>query len=398
MTCGGRRASSAPVHLALAALAACAGCPCADGAQWSVEPQLGLLVDYNSNLLLSPSGAQASEGTTLDLDTTLKRVTDDTEMDLHPHLELQRFASDAALNADNDSLQGAFSQLGERSSISLTGSYERVSTLTTELSDTGIIDTSTHRETGNISVTLGHDITERQHLDLQGSYTDVIYPGGELVGLIGYRYPVVSLTDTFTLSPLTSVAAAVQTDQLKAPISGYEAHDNGVRFGVTHKFSTRTKLSATAGITQTTVSNSAQNFTQNSTQYGYVWELHATHNSELRQWDFDYSRTLTASGRGYLVRRDAVNLTVAQNVAPRLYATFTLQDIHNTDLYSGVFQDVPRYISSDGGFDWHLSEHVVLSFTAGLAEIHEPISYQLARGWHTALTTRWTPVPLSTSR
>jgi hypothetical protein len=380
----------ARVGLAFAALAACAACPPADAAQWSVEPQLALLVDYNSNLLLAASGQQASEGTTLSVDTTLKRVTDSTEMDLHPHLELQRFASDAALDADNGSVQGAYAAHDERSSFNLTGGYERISTLGSELADTGIIDTSTRRETTTAGLTLGHDVSERQHLDLQGSYTDVVYPGGEQVGLIGYRYPSASLTDTFTVSALTSLSAAVQADQLKAPVSGYEARDEGIRLTLTHSFSMLVKVAASAGVTATTVSN--------YTQHGSVWDLHATRNSELGEWDFDYSQTLQPSGRGYLVRRDATNLTLSQNVAPRLYATLTLQAIRNSNLSNGVFLDVPRYLASDAGFDWHLSEHVVVSVTAGLAEIREPVTYELARGWHCAVNTRWTPRPRSVSR
>jgi hypothetical protein len=387
---GYTRASSVHVGLVLAALAASAACRSAAAAQWSIEPQLGLLLDYNSNLLLVPSGEQASGGMTVSVDATMKRVTESTEMDLHPHLELQRFPSEQALNADNGSVQGSYAARAERSSVSVTGSYEKASTLTTELSETGIVDTSTRRETTTAGLTLGHDLSERQHLDLQVSYTDVVYPGGEQVGLVGYRYPSGTLTYTFGISERTSLAAGVVVDQLQAPLTGYEAHDQGIRLTLKHAFSTRLNVSAVAGGTNTTVAG--------VTQHGYVWDLHATYNSLLTQWDVDYSQSLQPSGRGYLVRRDAGNLTISQNVAARLYATLTVQDIRNSQVAGGPFQDVPHYFSGDAGFDWHASEHVVVSVTAGLAELEEPVTYQTARGWHAAVNTRWTPMPLSISR
>lgn len=259
--------------MALAALAAAVGWRCAAAAQWSIEPQLGLLVNYNSNLLLTPTGELASEGTTVSVDATMKHVTDTSEMDLHPHLDLQRFAEQPSLNADNGSVQGSYTTQAERSSLSVSGGYEKASTLTTELTETGIVDTNTRRETTSAGLSLGRDFSERQHLDLQGSFVDVIYPNGEQVGLVGYRYPSVTLMDTFKFSELTSLAAAAVVDELTAPLTGYEAHDQGLRLMLKHSFSTRLNISATIGGTNTTVAS--------VTQHGYVWDLHATYSSLL---------------------------------------------------------------------------------------------------------------------
>src|SRR5262249_24998180 len=126
MTGAHARASPTPVGLALAVLATLAMWARSPAAQWSIEPQLALLVGYNSNLLLVPSGKRASAETFLDLDATFKHVTERTELDLHPHIELQRFPSFAELNANNGSIQGAFNTQQERTSFSLTVGYESI--------------------------------------------------------------------------------------------------------------------------------------------------------------------------------------------------------------------------------------------------------------------------------
>ena len=390
MTGADARASHAHVGLALAALAPLAACGVARAAQWSIEPQFGLLVNYNSNLLLAPTGELASEGTTLSVDATLKRDTGSMEMDLHPHLDLQRFANDPTLNANNGSLQGSYSTHSERSTFSLGAGYEKASTLVTELSSTGIIDANTRRETTSASVSLGRDFSETQHLDLQGTYANVVYPDGEQAGLVGYRYPVVSLTDTFTVSPRTSWSVGAQADQLKVPQTDYLANDQGLRLTLKHSFSALTSVAMAAGGTNTTVAGTSQ--------HGYVWDLHGTHNSLLTQWDVDISQTLQPSGRGYLVRRNSVSVSASQNVAPRLYATMNLQFVRNSEVAGGPFLDVPRYFSGDAGFDYHVAEHIVVSVTGGYTELEEPGSYQHARGWRAGVNTRWTPVPLTTSR
>jgi len=383
-------ASHAPVGLALAALAALAVWARAPAAQWSVEPQLALLVGYNSNVLLVPSGEQASEQTFLDLDAILKHETERTELNLHPHVELQRFPSYAVLNANNGSIQGSISTHQERSSFALTGGYESVSTFTSEPSSTGIIAVGTRRETSSAGLALGGDFSERQHLDLQGNFVYVVYPGGETHGLVGYRYPSVSLSDTFSLSERSTLTVGAVADQLKVPLTGYEARDQGLRLAMKHTFSAQYSGSVAVGGTNTTVAG--------VTQHGYVWDLHGTRNSLLTQWDIDYSQSLQPSGRGYLVRRDAATLSAAQSVSPRFYATVSLQFVRNREVAGGPFLDVPRYFTGDAGFDWHVGEHIVVSVTGGYTEVEEAGTYQLAQGWHTSVNTRWTPVPVSVSR
>ena len=390
MTGAHTRASYGHIALALAALAAIAACGHACAAQWSIEPQLALLVGYNSNLLLVPTGQQASAETFLDLDATLKHVTERTELDLHPHIELQRFPNYSELNANNGSIQGSLNTQQERSSFSLTGGYESVSTFSSEPSSTGIIAVGIRRETANAAMTIGRDFSERQHVDLQGSFTDVIYPGGEPFALVGYRYPSGSLSDTFKLSELSTFTAGVVVDELKSPLTNYEAHDQGLRFTLKHTFSQQYSATVAVGGTNTTVAG--------ETQHGYVWDLHGTRNSLLTQWDIDYSQTLQPSGRGYLVRRDAATLGVAQNVSARLYATLSAQFVRNREVAGGPFNDVPRFFTGDAGFDWHVAEHVVVSVTGGYTQLEEPANYQVARGWHGFLSTRWTPAPASVSR
>jgi hypothetical protein len=81
-----------------------------------------------------------------------------------------------------------------------------------------------------------------------------------------------------------------------------------------------------------------------------------------------------------------------------LFATLAVQDIRNSNLAGGIFLDVPHYLLADGGLDWHLSAQLVLSFSAGLAQIQAPLTYTQVRGWHTAITSRWSPKPHSVSR
>jgi hypothetical protein len=372
------------------AVLACALCTAAEAAQWSVEPQLTWLMGYNSNVQLAPSNVQETGEAILSLDAVLKALTETSEWDLHPRLEFQRYPRNDGFNANNGSLQGQYTHHGERSALSLNAGYEEASTLTTELTDTGIVDGNTRRDSANAGLGWRFDLSELQQLQLQGSYVNVVYPNGEQFGLIGYRYPSVSLGDTLAYSLQTSFGASLYANHLYAPQTGYESSDRGVRANITHVFSDRIKVSAMLGFGETVVLG--------NTQHGSVWDLQGTRTTEHGHWDLDYSQSVQPSGRGYLIRRNQVTLGVSQQVRGQLWATVSVLDLRNSNLSSQPFMDVPRYSSVDAGLEWHLSEVLVLGVTGGYASTVTAVTYQPANAWHAAVNAVWTPVPRSVSR
>lgn len=375
---------------ALAGLAGCALSDAARAAQWSCEPQLSWLVGYNSNVQLAPSNVQATGEAILSLDAVFKGLTETTEWDLHPHLDFQRYPQHDGFNANTGSLQGAFTTRTERSQFSVNAGYEEASTLTTELVDTGIVDGNTSRNTASAALGWQRELSERQQLGLQVSYANVVYPNGEQFGLIGYRYPSVTLSDTLAYSARTSFSFALFADDLYAPLTGYDSSDRGARVSFTHRFSDRVKVSATLGISETDVLGNVQ--------HGSVWDVRATRTTEHGHFDLDYSQTVQPSGRGYLIRRNAATLSLSQQLKGSLYGTVSLLDLRNSNLASGPFLDVPRYSSADVGLEWHVSLQVVITLAGGYASTITAVTYQPANGWHGAINTVWTPVPRSTSR
>jgi hypothetical protein len=372
------------------AVLACALCTGAEAAQWSVEPQLTWLMGYNSNIQLAPSNVQETGEAILSLDAVLKGRTETSEWDLHPHVDFQRYPRNDGFNANSGSLQGQYARHGERWGFTMNAGYEDASTLTTELTDTGIVDGSTRRNSANVGLAWQYDLSERQELQLQGSYANVVYPNGEQFGLVGYRYPSVSAGDTLVYSLQTSFGFTLYANDLHAPITGYDSSDRGARVKLTHIFSDLISVSATVGFGETVVLG--------NTQHGSIWDLRATRTTQHGHWDLDYSQSVQPSGRGYLIRKDSATLSLSQQLRGQLWATAAILDVRNSNLSSGPFLDVPRYSSIDAGLEWHVSEVVVLGVTSGYASTLTSVTYQSANGWHASLNAVWTPVPRSVSR
>ena len=386
--------SCPPLKYALAGLAACMACKVTTAAQWSFQPSIDWKEDYDSNRRLAASNEVPSDGTWLTADATLSRITESTEWDFVPHLQAQRFGGDSALDANNYSLNGAFQGHTELFTLTASGGYEHASTLIAEPSDTGIIDASTARDTGSGRLVLGHDFTERQHMDVQAAYADVTYPGGSTVGLVGYRYTSAATVYTFKLSALTALSATGYGDWLTAPVTGYVSRDSGATLGVTYSPSERVSFTASAGGSSSTVNSVVG--------HGAVFGLQASRNYELSQLSLSYNRSLQPSGLGFLVRRDQLLFSLNQNIAPKLFATATVQGVLNHDLTTGPYLDIPRYFTGDAGLQWRASDQWTINLTAGATFVREPATYQninqTAKGWHAALDTRWALFPRSVSR
>jgi len=83
------------VNTLLLILFALAVCTAARAADWSWQPAAQWRVDHQSNRLLSVTQPQASEAGWLTLDAAVQRATEDVQLSLQPHFELQRFAQEA---------------------------------------------------------------------------------------------------------------------------------------------------------------------------------------------------------------------------------------------------------------------------------------------------------------
>lgn len=380
-------------HYALAILVAWpswGACGLAVADEWSIAPVLDWRVDHDSNRSLSVSGERSSEGSFLSIDTIMQDATETGDMTLHPRIELDRFSGDASLDSNNGSLLASLQKHNELSSFGITAEYDRASTLITELIDTGIVDSSTRRDTATGGITFGHQFSERQRLDLQANYTDVSFPGGRSVGLLGYRYPYFAATYTCGLSAAASLTASGYGDRVTAPIADYVSRDIGARFGFAYAFSERINVTASAGLSQTSIGS--------ATRHGYVWQFLATRKGELGQWSLSQNRDVEPSGYGFLIRRDDSALSYEHGIAPNLSVTLSVHDVRNAGLTT-VFpvSDDRHYFIGDGGVVWSFKQQWTLTLTAGMSEAHEPDN-RTARGWRSALSIHWTPAPWSVSR
>jgi hypothetical protein len=380
------------IRHAFAFLATCTACELAQGAEWSAQPSIQWYLDYDTNRRLAPAGQGEvpDDAGYMTLDMLLQRLTATDEFDFHPQVEFQRFTRDTALNATDESLQLAASHHEQLWSVLTQAGYSHTSTLITEIASTGIIDANTRQDalTGDVNAT--RQLSARQSLTADVSYSDITYPGGLADGLAGYRSTRGSLSYAWQYSPSTKASLIGFAGDVSSEISSRSEQD-GARLQLDHSFTSLLSLTLNLGESRARIEGSEGS--------GAVWGLSLVRRIDIEgKWSLSVSRDVEPNGRGLLIDHEEADLSLTRAIAPHLFYTVTATAIRNSDVFSSITFDDRRYYAGALGLEWHPTKLWQVNFIGGYSQATEPFPYLFAHGWRAAITLRWTPHPWAVSR
>ena len=361
-------------------------------AEWSMVPTFTVGNADDSNRALA-SPALPADGTWLFSNVQFQRTTEVTQITITPQVNWQHFDSRYYSDITDRDLSGAFLWTQERGTLNISASRFDDSTLTTELTETGIASTDVNRLTDQASLSWNYGLTERRAFVLQAGYVDVSYYGREtgLLSLLeGYRYSSASAGEQFTFSERTSLTASAFGDELIAPLSINNSHEEGGELQLVHKFSERTQLSVTAG-------GSARSL-EGSRNTGTVAIVDFSHSSELGSVALDYSRQLVPYGTGVLAQRQQITLSGTYNLSEKIDVSTSVLRIDNNESVVYLRLDRRSYTGVSFGLDWRPLETWKLRLEGGTihTQTYDVVSIPVTE-WRVGLSLTWTPYPLMTS-
>jgi hypothetical protein len=369
-------------------------------AEWSAAPVLAWTVDHDSNRLLVDDGP-ASEAAFVSLDLLLKRATPTTMFSLRPNIGWRHYTDHAAQNADYRSLQAAGSWTDDRSMFTAQASMVEDNSLNNEAPETGLLTGSSERRTRSGALAWTHDVSDRDKLAAQVSYSDIQYRNQQYLTffglqfpyttLYGYRYPSVSLTETHQWTEQRSLKLSAYASRLIPDDAAAQASDSyGMQLGLQQALTPRVDLFFSAGLSRSDDGLSKQN--------GYIGRFELTRRHRLGSWELFAERSVAASGIGVLVRRDELGIALQQRLAPRWSSRFSLHGIRNNDLGSRYSGERGRYDRADAALDWQVTRRWTMSAGASLARARQRDGLAVVQGWSTMLSATWAPQPRAMSR
>jgi hypothetical protein len=368
-----------------------AGAPHLHAAQWSVQPIFSWLADFDSNRNMA-FGSDSSEQGVLSADLQLARSTENTQLMLEPRFDVRRFSDSYWGPGDDRSLAGTFAWQRESASFNLNASIANQNTLTTELQETGIVNTNTRRRTETASTELDLLRTEEHLFFTQVSYLGSSYSGPAYVEFVlpGYRYESAALGERFILSDRWTLSASAFGDILHSNRAGGSSHEAGGQVGLTYTHSEKYKLDVLIGESKRSLAG--------ETSSGTNINITGTRNFELSSLSLNYSRSLVPYGNGFLVEKQQVTAGARRSVTPYLDADVTLTRITNNAQTVQLGLDRRFYDNAVGGLSWKLSETWTLRTEASSSWAPPVGSQHTLHEWRGALTMTWRPLAKVVSR
>jgi len=287
-------------------------------AEWYFIPTAKERIEYNNNRRLRVTDQQSAWGSIFNFNARIGVQTPRSQVELTPAYRSQRWKGEAGLDDDDNFIGFSARHNTERSLFSLSGKYQKDTTGTSELEETGRVQTSVSRRDFKFGPSWRYQLTQRLQLELGGNYSDTAY--GEGTRFVDSTYKSYSVSGRYSLSPRTGLSVAVSRSNFERPSILTATDTEGIQLGFNHQFTQRWGMSLSAGPRKTETSTpllgkvSGKSNLVNAGVYG---------NYENTSLSFTFSRSDYPTSNGELEERESLGVTVGHQFTDTLEANFS---------------------------------------------------------------------------
>jgi hypothetical protein len=354
----------------------------ASAAEWKVAPQLSLTADSDTNRRLE-NPPRPSDAAVLGGLLAITRQTEISTFALNPRGSASRYSGDDVLDSDDWGVDTLYRRTGERVTFDVQGGMSDDSTLTTELGETGFVETNTRRHALQASTSLSHYLGSRHMLRYQVGMSDIDYDRTLGTGLVGYRYPSIDVLYAATMSPRLDLTLTANAARLEVPLTHVQTDTRGAQLGFRFRVTERFDLEARAGRTHTQA--------RGRSDVSQSYFAQASWQDERSNLALTLSQDVQPSGNGILVHADDLRLAYAFKLTERL----TLDASARASLREDTEVDLRRYEYRYGAAALALSWKLDESWTAGVSGSYVRQEYELfhsdADGNRVGFNVAWRP-------
>jgi hypothetical protein len=362
----------------------------ASAAEWSAQPRVTVALDTDSNRRLDTE-AEDSQSLRIGFAAALAHAQPRQRIELRPRLDIARFdGTDRELDSNDYGLNVALQRSGERWQFDASVNGARDSTLTTELTDTGLIDGRTRRQSLGADVSASYAIGQRSTVQVSAGHSDIDFDRAEGTGLVPYGYTSFAAGYVFQVSERTELVTQAFGGRLDVPQSALTTDNVGVRAILRKRVSERFRFDASAGVSRTE--------SDDRSDQSQVFSASVTWNNELTEVALSLSRNVEPSARGRLVDADSVNLNYRRRVSERLTVGVAGSYARREDLLFGFFPEEREYYNYSAIASLRVNPTLQLEAAAGRARQSFNLIERQASGERASLSLVWTPRQIAQSR
>ncbi len=287
------------------------------GDQWYLEPAGSLQLLYDDNIGLSvdkPVSTPALVGTLQAKGGRRNRVLD---LGLEGKVIRRQFFQDEKRNTTDLALKASLVRTGRLDQLGLDMTIERYSTLTSELTTSGLVNAGKRRVRRQIEGSWRHQFAPRWSAGLSVGWQDVHYQDADLTPLTDYRYTTSGLDLAFAYDPRTRLLGQLTLSRYRNDSGSVTTDTTGVLAGVERDVSPTWSLRALAGARRSKSRLRSILGSRRTTDTGYLVDLNSTWRFPAAELVVGLNRSLSPSGGGDLLDTQRVTVEWSQRLDER---------------------------------------------------------------------------------
>ena len=325
-------------------------------AEWFLKPLVKAKAEYDDNpRLLRNKPDDSVTGGILAIEMDLGVKTAVNEFSLKPRLRSARYDNDDSLDTNDVFVDMLGSHSTKRGLWELKAGYARDTTLTSELEDTGLVQGARRRNRWDTDLSWRYVLTQRTNAKFGVEYTDVSYESA--VELVDYNNAAVYTTLTYDYTASDQLSLDLRAAQFDPDIDS-DTDSYAAILGLQHDFSPVLQGSFQAGIRHSERDfEDEDGLSQDTSDTGAIMDASLTGETPLTTWKVSLSRLPRANGRGFLLERDQLMLSVEHDISPRFSGRLNgrVLDAESLDDSSNLADR--EYARVGLGLKWQFSRH-----------------------------------------
>lgn len=242
----GTDSSPSPFVILAAALAACTAQPAAANG-FAIRPYVAERIEYNDNKQMLVNDAIGTWSSVTEFAANFERKDPRWELRITPKARFSVYSTDRIDDGDEYFLDLAPTWRGERYTLSASLYGHRESTLSSELTDSGLLVDNTDRDSYGLSMQGEYRVNPRHMLSLSTLVTDVIYQDKANTGYVDYQYLSLAPQYTYVLSERTGVFLSMYFSHFDAGVIN-RSDSFGAQLGASYRFGPKWNVSASLGV------------------------------------------------------------------------------------------------------------------------------------------------------
>lgn len=285
--------------------------------RWYVEPRASLRAFFDDNVRLSPVDPLSTFAATVTVDVESGRRTEVSEIGLKGRLSSSRYADAADLDKTDFAFGlGSAYQLG-RSRFKFDGQLDYDSTLTSEISTSGYVQTNKRRQRFQLNPSWLYSLSPRTQVETTLSYEDVSYEDVDVIPLFDYSFTRAALTLTHGLSERAQALGRLSLDRYDASQLGTRSDSYGLEFGASYLLSETMTLTGFAGLRHARSETATELGREETDNTGPLFQLTLRRQLEVGQLRFTAARSMLPSSSGTLLDTTSLGVGLDYPIGPR---------------------------------------------------------------------------------